>query len=336
MHKTDIVIIGAGPAGLFAVFQAGILGMRAHVIDNLPHIGGQCSALYPEKPIYDIPAFSKVSGQELTDNLANQAKPFAPQYHLGQIVTEVLPQDGGFLVRTSLQVEIFCKVVIIAGGNGCFLPNKPTNLLHLEDFEDRSVFYSVTKKEVFKDKVVMIAGGGDSAIDWSIELADIAKKIYLVHRRKEFRCLPDNMNKILTLCDAGKVEQIIPYQLHHLHGEGGQLNAISVIDFNNNVKQIAADCLLAFFGLAMKLGPIQNWSLSLSSNHKIIVDSNYQTNIEGIYAIGDIATYPNKLKLILVGFSEASYALHHAYGKVFPDKALHFQYSTTKGIGNVS
>ena len=332
MHYTDVVVVGAGPVGLFAVFQAGSLSMKCHVIDNLSSIGGQCSALYPEKPIYDIPAFSKVSGQELIDNLALQAAPFNPVYHLNQVVTNIELVDNDFIVHTSSDIKIHCKAVVIAAGNGCFLPNKPNNLDNLAEFEDKSVFYNVNSKQIFANKNIVIAGGGDSAVDWAIELSNIASKVYLVHRRKDLRCLPASQVKIDELCKIGKIETIIPYQLHKLNGAGGSLESVELTDFDHNIKTVEADFLLAFFGLAMKLGPIQNWSLNLSDNHKIIVDSNYQTNIEGIYAVGDIATYPHKLKLILVGFSEVAYAMHHAYKKVFNGKELHFQYSTSKGI----
>ncbi len=330
-NNTDIVIIGAGPVGIFAVFQAGILGMKCHVVDNLEKLGGQCSALYPEKPIYDIPALKKVTGQELIDNLVEQAKPFEPKYHLNQIVKTITKVEDKFVIQTNKDIKITCKVVIIAAGNGCFVPNRPDYLQGLSEFENKSIFYAVTDKKIFTGKNIAIAGGGDSAADWAVEIANIAKKVYLIHRRKDFRCLPVTLNLIHELVQIGKIELIVPYQLSALGGKQGNLMSLDVKDLENNSKTIPVDFLLAFFGLAMKLGPIQDWGIALHKN-KILVDAHCQTNIEGIYAIGDMATYSHKLKLISVGFAEAAFAAHHSYSKVFEGKELHFQYSTSKGL----
>ncbi|MCF8462948.1 MAG: NAD(P)/FAD-dependent oxidoreductase [Rickettsiaceae bacterium] len=333
-HNTDIVIVGAGPVGIFAVFQAGILGMKCHVVDNLDILGGQCSALYPEKPIYDIPAFKKVSGQELIDNLLEQANQFEPKYHLSQIVTTIDKLDDDFVVYTNKGIKITCKVIIIAAGNGCFVPNRPDYLEALAEFENKSVFYAISDKKIFTGKNVAIAGGGDSAADWAVEIANIANKVYLIHRRKEFRCLPVTLNLIHELVQLGKIELVVPYQLEGLNGSNGKLVSLDVKDFDDKTKNLQVDFLLAFFGLAMKLGPIQDWGITLQKN-KILVDGLCRTNVKGIYAVGDIATYPHKLKLISVGFAEAAYAAHDAYSKVFKGKELHFQYSTTKGVQNI-
>lgn len=332
--KTDIVIIGAGPAGLFAVFEAGMLKMKCHVIDSLEVIGGQCSALYPEKPIYDIPAHPKVLASELIELLEAQAQPFHPVYHLNQSVMKIARQsDESFIIETSKQTKIHCKVIIIAAGCGAFGPNRPP-LNGLENFEGKSVFYAVRNKSEFSGKNVVIAGGGDSAVDWAINLADIAKKIMVVHRRDKFRCAPDSLDKLHALEKQGKIEMVIPFQLDGLEGDNGKLQHVIVKDFENNQKKLPADYLLPFFGLAMELGEIVNWDLNLHKNHITVDPSTMQTSQKNIYAIGDIATYPNKLKLILTGFAEGASACHSAYKTVFPDQVFHFEYSTSKGITN--
>lgn len=328
MLDTDIIIIGAGPVGLFAVFQAGMLGMRCHVIDSQEIIGGQCSALYPEKPIYDIPAYPEIMGAELINKLESQAQPFNPVYHLNQQVIE-MRQDGS--ITTSKNIVISGKAIIIAAGYGSFGPNKPP-LKNIENFEGKSVFYFINNRNYFTDKEIVIAGGGDSAVDWAISLSEIATKIYLVHRREKFRAAPDSLRKLKELADNGKIELVINYQLDHLVGNDGELEAVGVKDFEGNIHTLTANILLPFFGLAQELGPIKNWGLHLKTNHIIVDNSYFSTNISGVYAIGDIATYPGKLKLILNGFAEAARSLHHAYGRVFDGKALHFEYSTTKGV----
>ncbi len=332
IHKTDLVVIGTGPAGLFSIFEAGMLKMKCHVIDALETIGGQCCALYPEKPIYDIPAHPKVLASELIELLEAQAAPFHPVYHLNQIVEKISKNvDGSFDVETSKNTKINCKVILIAAGCGAFGPNRPP-LAGIEEFEGKSIFYAVRHKAEFLDKNVVIAGGGDSAVDWALSLAEIAKKLYVVHRRDKFRCAPESADKMKKLTDEGKIEMVIPFQLDGLEGTDGKLSAVLVKDFDGNVKKLEADYLLPFFGLAMELGPIANWGLNLSKNHIEVEASTMQTSQAGIYAIGDIATYKNKLKLILTGFAEAATACHDAYKIVYPNQVFHFEYSTSKGI----
>ena len=331
VYTTDAVIIGAGPVGLFSVFQAGMLGMRTAVIDSLESIGGQCTALYPEKPIFDIPSQPKISAQNLIDQLKLQGSPFKPLYFLDQHVQSVVKKDKIFSITTSQNVNLEAKIVIIAAGPGCFGPNKPP-LAGIEKFEGKSVFYMVRKRDDFKDKKIVIAGGGDSAIDWTISLAEVAKRIFLVHRRDKFRASPENVTQINKLAAQGKIELVIGYQLNSLLGNDGQLTSVIVSDLDNNTKTLDADILLPFFGLTQQLGPIAKWGLNLKSNHICANPPYYETNIPGIYAIGDIATYEGKLKLILTGFAESASALHHAYSRVFDGKALHFEYSTTKGV----
>ena len=332
IYKTYIVIVGAGPSGLFSVFEAGMLKMKCHIIDTLEIIGGQCTALYPEKPIYDIPAHPKVLASELIELLEAQAEPFHPVYHLNQQVQKIDEKnDGSFVVETSKNVKIECKAIIIAGGCGAFGPNRPP-LENIEKFEGNSIFYSVRNKKEFTDKKVVIAGGGDSAVDWAISLAEIAQKIYVVHRRDKFRCAPESADKMKKLEAQGKIEMVIPFQLDGLEGNDSKLSHVIVKDFDNNIKKIEADYLLPFFGLAMELGPIANWGLNLNKHHIEVDRGTMQTSIKGIYAVGDIATYPHKLKLILTGFAECASACHDIFKLVFPDQVYHFEYSTSKGI----
>ena len=333
-HHTDVVIIGAGPVGLFAVFECGMLKLSCHVVDTLDAVGGQCAALYPEKPIYDIPAWPAIDGLDLVKQLETQAEPFSPTYHLGQQVTQVVPQDDempGWQVTTSTGNKITCKAIIIAAGCGAFGPNRPP-LAGIEAYEGSSVHYMVTRKEAFRDKRVVIAGGGDSAVDWALALADITKQLYVVHRRPKFRAAPDSIDKLHALADAGKLELVIPYQLEGLKGEGSQLSAVVVKTLDGDTRTLEADALLPFFGLAMELGPIAGWGLNLDKNLIAVDPSTCATNQPGIFAIGDIVTYPNKLKLILCGFSEAAMAAHAIRAHIYPGEALHFEYSTTKGV----
>lgn len=331
MHNTDIIIIGAGPVGLFAIFQAGMLGMRCHVVDSQEIIGGQCSILYPEKPIYDIPAYSKIMAEELIEQLALQAKPFNPVYNLNQQVIQLKKEGDYFQITTSKNVTIAAKAIIIAAGCGSFGPNRPP-LAGIEAFEGKSVFYFVNNRNSLANQEIVIAGGGDSAVDWTISLCEIAKKIYLVHRREKFRAAPETIRQLKELADNGKIELVINYQLEHLVGKDGILEAVGVKDFEENIRTLPANILLPFFGLTQELGPIKNWGLNIKTNHIIVEPGYFETNIPGIYAIGDIASYPAKLKLILSGFAEAASSLHHAYSRVFEGKALHFEYSTTKGV----
>ena len=332
IHKTDIVIVGAGPAGLFSIFEAGMLKMKCHVIDTLETIGGQCTALYPEKPIYDIPAHPKVLASELIELLEAQAKPFNPIYHLNQQVQKIEKKDdGSFVVETSKNIKIECKAIIIAAGCGAFGPNRPP-LANIEQFEGTSIFYSVRNKKEFTNKKVVIAGGGDSAVDWAISLAEIAQKIYVVHRRDKFRCAPESADKMKKLEAEGKIEMVIPFQLEGLEGNNSKLSHVIVKDFENNIKKIEADYLLPFFGLAMELGPIANWGLNLNKNNIEVDRATMQTSQKGIYAVGDIATYSHKLKLILTGFAESASACHDIFKIAFPDQIYQFEYSTSKGI----
>jgi thioredoxin reductase (NADPH) len=329
---TDIVVIGAGPSGLFTVFQAGMLKMKCHVIDSLEIIGGQCVALYPEKPIYDIPAHPKVLASELIELLEAQANPFNPVYHLNQQVQTIVQNDDQtFTVGTSKHNNIICKAIIIAAGCGAFGPNRPP-LAKLNSYEGKSVFYAIKNKADFTNKKVAIAGGGDSAVDWAINLVDIAKKIILIHRRNKFRCAPDSTEKLEKLVKQGKIDLITPYQLHSLHGENGILQQLDVIDFSQNILSLEVDYLLPFFGLAMELGPIAKWGLNLHKNHIVVHQANMQTSQPGIYAVGDIAYYPEKLKLILTSFAETASACHDIFKIVFPDQIFHFEYSTSKGV----
>lgn len=332
-NKTDIVVIGAGPVGLFTVFQAGMLGMKCHVVDALPDVGGQCSALYPEKPIYDIPSRPCVTGGDLIDDLTAQAAPFGPVYHLDQQVMNVEKNESGFRIQTTKNTVIDCKVVMIAAGAGAFVPNRPP-LMHIEDFEDQSVFYVVRNKQQFAGKDIVIAGGGDSAVDWAIALHGIAKSITVVHRRDKFRAMDETVAQMHDLATKNPAIFRIktPYQLSGLEGEGGVLKAIMLKDMDENEQKIPADALIALYGLKPELGPIASWGLSLSAHTVTVEASTCETSVEGIYAIGDIAAYHRKLKLILTGFAEAASACHHAYHRVFPDRELHFEYSTSKGV----
>lgn len=329
--KTDIAIIGAGPSGLFAVFEAGMLKMKCHVIDTLDMIGGQCSALYPEKPIYDIPAYPQIMAQELIDNLEKQIAPFNPIYHLSQRVEKLERKDQYFILTTSSSNIIEAKAIVIAAGCGAFGPNRPP-LENIESFEGKSVFYMVGKREEFRDKKIAIAGGGDSAIDWAISLAEIAEKIYLIHRRNKFKCAPESLSKINNLVEAGKIEMVVPFQLHSITGDNGKIDKLIVSDLDNNKKELEVDCLLPFFGLSMELGPIANWGLNLDKHHISVNPATMETSEKGIFAVGDIIHYPGKLKLILAGFTESAMAAYSCYNIVYPNQALHFEYSTSKGI----
>ena len=331
-HTTDIAIIGAGPAGLFAVFEAGMLKMRCHVIDALDFIGGQCTALYPEKPIYDIPGHPAIEAQDLIRNLEKQAANFAPVYHLGQRVEALSRTERGtFILTTSKNTRIEATAILIAAGCGAFGPNRPP-LEHLEEYEGKSVHYMVGRRDDFKGKRVVIAGGGDSAVDWALSLSSIAAKVMVIHRRSKFKCAPENADKLQQLASDGKIELVIPYQLDKLEGQNGQLSAVIVKDLDGNSRTLEADSLLPFFGLAMELGPIANWGLNLDYNHITVDPATLATSVPGIYAIGDIITYKGKLKLILNGFAEAAMAAYAIYPHVHPEQALHFEYSTTKGL----
>ncbi len=330
--SADVAIIGAGPAGMFAVFECGMLKMSCVLIDALDEPGGQCVALYPEKPIYDIPAHPAIEGGALIAKLEEQIAPFDCAKLLNRQVTGLSGTAGDFTLTTSAGDEIKAKAVILAAGAGAFGPNRPP-LEGLEAYEATgSVRYYVKKREDLRGKRVVIAGGGDSAVDWALALQGIAASIAVVHRRPKFRAAPESTAQLDRLTEAGKVEMVIPYQLHALHGAGGALEAVEVADLDGVTKHLPANVLLPFFGLAMELGPIAEWGLGLEKSHVAVAPATMQTSLPGIFAVGDICTYPGKLKLILQGFAECAVAAHAIYGIVYPDKALHFEYSTTKGV----
>lgn len=334
MITTDILIIGAGPTGLFAVFEAGLLKLKCHLIDALPQAGGQCSEIYPKKPIYDIPGFPEVLAGELVDNLMEQIKPFQPGFTLGERADTIEKlEDGTFIVTTNKGTKHKAPIVAIAGGLGSFEPRKP-QLDNLKKYEDNGVAYIIRDPEVYRDKKVLIAGGGDSALDWSIFLADVAKEVTLVHRRNEFRGALDSVEKVQELKNQGKINLITPAEVVSLEGDD-HLTAV-LVRKNNNPKEdrrVEVDNFIPLFGLSPKLGPIADWGLEIEKN-AIKVDNtlDYQTNIPGIYAIGDVNTYPGKLKLILCGFHEATLMCQSAYQRIFPDKKYVMKYTTVGGV----
>jgi thioredoxin reductase (NADPH) len=327
--KTDVVIIGAGPIGLFAVFELGLLDMKTHLIDILDKIGGQCAELYPEKPIYDIPGIPMTSAQGLVDALLEQIKPFNPQFHLNEMVEKVEKIGDPLFRVTSDQGKVFeCKVVVIAAGGGSFQPKKPP-IPGVEPYEGKSLHYAVRKMDQFRDKRILIVGGGDSALDWTLNLAPIASHLTLVHRRSEFRAAPDSVNKMMALVGEGKIDFLLG-QVTQLHGADGQLSKAVVKGNDGSMHELACDALLPFFGLTMKLGPVANWGFELKNNELIPVETSaFETSVPGIFAIGDINWYPGKLKLILSGFHEGALMAQKAHHYVYPDKRLVFQYTTS-------
>jgi thioredoxin reductase (NADPH) len=325
--ETDVVIIGAGPVGLFAVFELGLLDMKAHVIDILEKPGGQCAELYPEKPIYDIPALPIVTGQELTDRLLEQIKPFGATFHLGQRVDALQRMvDGRFQLVTDAGTRFLAKVVVVAAGGGSFTPKRPP-LAGIETYEGKSVFYSVRRMEEFRGRDVLIVGGGDSALDWTLSLQPVAKSLTLLHRRDEFRGAPHSVEKMRELVAQEKMALRIG-QVTALHGENGDLSGATI---RTKEGEARLDCnrLLPFFGLTMKLGPVADWGLNLNENHITVDTEKFETSVPGIFAIGDINSYPGKVKLILSGFHEAALMAHAAYHIVYPGKKLLFQYTTS-------
>lgn len=334
LHSTDVVIIGSGPVGLFSIFECGMLRLDCHVIDALDAIGGQCAALYPEKPIYDIPAHPQVTGAELIDNLERQIRPFNPTFHLGQQVISIdqLDQEGkSWKIKTSKDVEIHCKSIIIAAGVGAFGPNRPP-LPGIENYEGGAIQYYVKSRESYRDKKIVIAGGGDSAVDWAISLSEIASRVSVVHRRAKFRAAPESEARLHELAQKGIIDLVTPFQLDSLEGNGKSLDAVVVKSLDGTIKRIEADHLLPFFGLSMNLGPIAEWGLGMDKSHIQVDHLTSATNRPGVYAIGDIATYPHKLKLILTGFAEGAQAAHAIRRFIYPDEIIHFEYSTTKGV----
>jgi len=331
MIKTDILIIGGGPTGLFTVFEAGLLKMKCHILDSLTQPGGQCIELYPKKPIYDIPGYPEIIAGDLIENLLEQIKPFDPSYTLGETALDLdKDDDGSFKVTTDKGTEISAKIIAIAGGLGTFTPRKP-NISNISDYEDKGILYMIKDPNEFDGKTVVIAGGGDSALDWSIHLSKIAKKVILIHRRNEFRGANDSVASVQKLKDLGKIDVITPAQVSKLNGKNKLESIIVEIDGNEN--EIETDYFIPLFGLVPKLGPIKDWGLNIENNAiKVNNSLDYQTNIDGIYAIGDVNTYPGKLKLILSGFHEAAVMCHSAYSKLNPDKKNILKYTTVSGI----
>jgi thioredoxin reductase (NADPH) len=325
--KTDAVIIGAGPVGLFSVFELGILGLNAHVIDNLDKIGGQCIELYPDKPIYDIPGVPNCTGELLIKNLLNQIKPFKPEFHLNQRVNEIKKNDKLWRVITSENKIFETPNIIIAGGVGSFEPRK-VDIKNAEKFEGKGFYYSVKDKSKFKDQIIAIFGGGDSALDWTLELSNMAKKIYLIHRREDFKGAPHTLNKIKEIAKTGKIEIKTFYKLTDVNGDL-KLNNIEIQKNNETKEVLNIDTVIAFFGLKMELGPIANWGLNLEEKCILVNTKNFQTNEDGIFAIGDICTYPGKLKLILSGFHEGALAARECFARSRPNENYVFQYTTS-------
>ncbi len=326
--KTDVLIIGAGPCGLFAVFELGLLDMKVHLVDILDKLGGQCAELYPEKPIYDIPGIPMVTGQGLTDALMEQIKPFNPTFHLNEMV-ETIEKIGDPLFRVTTDAgQVFeCKVVVISAGGGSFQPKRPP-VPGIEAYEGKSVFYAVRKMEQFRDKNLLIVGGGDSALDWVLNLQPIAKSMTLLHRRDDFRAAPHSVEQMRELVSSKKMELKIG-QVTSLEGADGQLTGAVVKGNDNASFTVKCDTILPFFGLTMKLGPVANWGVKLDNNLIPVNTENFETNIPGVFAIGDINTYPGKLKLILSGFHEGALMAQRAHRYVYPDKRLVFQYTTS-------
>lgn len=333
MIETDILIIGAGPTGLFAVFEAGLLKLKCHLIDALPQAGGQCSEIYPKKPIYDIPGFPEVLAGDLVTNLMEQIKPFQPGFTLGERAETIKKlDDGSFIVTTNKGTEHHAPIVAIAGGLGSFEPRKPL-LENLAKFEDNGVAYMIKDPEVYRGKRVVIAGGGDSALDWSIFLANIGAKVTLVHRRNEFRGALDSVEKVQDLKNEGKINLVTPAEIIGLDGDDVLESVLirKISDAKEDIR-LEVDAFIPLFGLSPKLGPIGDWGLEIEKNAIKVDTFDYQTNIPGIYAIGDVNTYPGKLKLILCGFHEATLMCQSAFQKIFPDKKYVMKYTTVGGI----
>ena len=329
--ETDVVIVGAGPVGLFQVFQLGLLGIKAHVVDALPVAGGQCIELYPEKPIYDIPAIPMCTGKELTDNLMQQIAPFHPEFHLDQEVAAVTKLDEGhFQVVTSKGTEFNAKAVIVAAGLGAFQPRK-VPVAGSEAFEGKQIHYSVKNPEQFRGKDLVILGGGDSALDWAVALQPIAHSIVLIHRSNEFRAAPATVAKMRTMCDEHQMQLLIG-NVTGIKTDGDQLKAITVIGADTVTRVVEFDHLLAFYGLSPKLGPIANWGLGIDKNQIQVDTERFETNVPGIYAVGDINVYPGKKKLILCGFHEAALAAFAIKARMNPGAKVHLQYTTTSPI----
>ena len=331
MIQTDLCIIGAGPVGLFTVFEAGLLKMRCHLIDALPQVGGQLAEIYPKKPIYDIPGYPSILAGELVDNLMAQIAPFKPTFTLGERVEALDRQpDQSFVVRTNLGTEVACKAVVIAAGLGCFEPRKP-ELANIDAYEHKGISYMILDPEKYRGKKVILAGGGDSALDWTIFLADVAAELTLVHRNETFRGAVDSAEKVAELAQSGRIRLLLSSELTGLEGDK-QLRAVQITNKQKESSWYETDYLIPLFGLSPKLGPIEGWGLNLDKNAIEVAVHDYSTNVPGIYAIGDINTYPGKLKLILCGFHEAALMVQSAFKLVYPDQKLSFKYTTVNGV----
>ena len=326
MINTDVLVVGAGPTGIFCVHQLGIIGLKCEVVDNLDKIGGQCIELYPDKPIYDIPAIPECTGEELTNSLVKQIKPFKTNFHLNERVQEVKKQENHWIVKTNKAKEFKVSSIIIAGGVGSFEPRK-FSVKECEKFDGKNIFYSIKDKNIFKNKAISIFGGGDSALDWAIELSENSK-VQLIHRRDEFRGAQSSVKKLKDLNKQGKVEILTKYQLNSVEGDK-KIKSISIKHDDGSIKKIQTNYVLGFFGLIMQLGPIANWGLNLDKKHIPVNTENFETKQKGIFAIGDICMYPGKLKLILSGFHEGALAARGCFKYARPDEKLRFEFSTT-------
>lgn len=331
MIKTDIIIIGAGPVGLFTVFEAGLLKLRCHLIDSLAQVGGQLTEIYPKKPIYDIPGYPSILAGDLITNLEEQISPFKPSYTLGERVETIEKiAEKLFEITTSKGSKVQAPVIAIAGGLGCFEPRKPP-LENLEFYEDNGVDYIIKDPEKFRNKRVVVSGGGDSALDWSIILADIASEVQLVHRRSSFRGALDSVDKVTELAKVGKIKLVTEAQVSALHGDE-QLEGVTILLNSKETYKIDTDYFIPLFGLSPKLGPMENWGLNIDKQAILVDTEDYRTNVDGIYAIGDINTYPGKLKLILCGFHEGTIMVQSAFKYIYPDQKLSFKYTTVAGV----
>ncbi len=331
MIETDILIIGAGPCGLFTVFEAGLLKLRCHLVDSLPQPGGQLTEIYPKKPIYDIPGFPEILAGDLIDNLMKQIEPFKPGFTLGERAETIEKmEDGRFKLITNKGTVHAAPVICIAGGLGCFEPRKPP-IGNIADFEDSGVEYIIKDPEVYRDKKVVIAGGGDSALDWTIFLADVAKEVTLVHRRSSFRGHLDSVQKVVELSEQGKINLVTEAQVVGLNGNG-KLNEVIIKHKTQGEITKETDHFVPLFGLSPKLGPIGEWGLNVERSAVVVDTRDYSTNVDGIYAVGDINTYPGKLKLILCGFHEGTIMVQSAFKRIYPDRKLSFKYTTVNGV----
>lgn len=331
MIETDIIIVGAGPCGLFTVFEAGLLKLKCHLIDSLPQPGGQLTEIYPKKPIYDIPGFPDILAGDLVDNLMKQIEPFKPGFTLGERAETIEKlEDGRFCLTSSKGTKLVAPVITIAGGLGCFEPRKPP-ISNITDFEDKGVEYIIKEPELYRDKKIVIAGGGDSALDWTIFLAEVASEVTLVHRRKAFRGALDSVEKVEQLAAASKIKLLTESQVIGLNGDD-QLDEVTIKHKVEGESTIGVDHFIPLFGLSPKLGPIAEWGLNINRSAIEVDTLDYSTNVPGIYAIGDVNTYPGKLKLILCGFHEGTIMVQSAFKHIYPDKKVQFKYTTVNGV----